>query len=50
MSSSNENEIGINDVTQEIHEHQLVVRFDYPRRQDRPQLGALNLRFYWDLA
>jgi hypothetical protein len=44
MSSSNEHEIELNDVTQEIHEQQLVVRFDYLRRQDEPQVGALILR------
>jgi len=44
MSSSNADEIGINDVTQEIHEQQLVVKFDYLGRQDGPQIGALILR------
>jgi hypothetical protein len=44
MSSSNENEIRINDVTQEIHEQQLVVRFDYLKRQDELQLGTLILQ------
>jgi hypothetical protein len=44
MSSSSGDEIGINDVTQEIHKQQLVVRFDYPRRQVGPQIGALILR------
>jgi hypothetical protein len=44
MSSSNVDEIGKDDVTQEIHEQQLVVRFDYPRRQDGPQIGPLILR------
>jgi len=32
MTSSRENEIGLNDITQEVHEQHLVVRFDYPRR------------------
>jgi hypothetical protein len=36
MSSSSENEIELNDVTQEIHEQELVIRFDYPRRQNEP--------------
>jgi hypothetical protein len=44
MSSSNENEIGVNDMTHETHEQQLVVRFDYPRRQIKPQIGALILQ------
>jgi hypothetical protein len=44
MSSSSENEIELNDIMQEIHEHQLVVKFDYPKRQDEPQVGALILR------
>jgi hypothetical protein len=44
MSSSSENEIELNDVTQEIHEQQLVVRFDYLRRRNEPQVGALILR------
>jgi hypothetical protein len=41
MSSSYENEIGMNDITQGIHEQQLVVKFDYSRRQDKLQVGAL---------
>jgi hypothetical protein len=44
MSSSNENEIELNDLTQEIHEQQLIVRFDYPRRRNEPQIGALILQ------
>ncbi len=44
MSSSNADEIGVDDVTQEIHEQQLVMTFDYSRRQDEPQIGALILR------
>ncbi len=44
MTSSRENEIGLNDITQEVHEQHLVVRFDYPRRQDELQVGALILR------
>jgi hypothetical protein len=43
MSSSSEDEIQLNDITREIHEQQLVVRFDYPRRHE-PQVGALILR------
>jgi hypothetical protein len=48
MSSSSVNEDGIDDVTHEIHEQQLVVIFDYPRRQDGLQIGAIFL--CWDLA
>jgi hypothetical protein len=44
MSSSSVDEIGKDDVTQEIHEQQLVVEFDYPRRQDGLQIGPLILR------
>jgi hypothetical protein len=43
MSSSSKDEIGIDDVTWEIHEQQLVVKFDYPRGQVGPQIGALML-------
>jgi hypothetical protein len=31
-------------VTQEIHEQWVVIRFDYPRGQDGPQIGAVILR------
>jgi hypothetical protein len=44
MSSSSGNEIGMNDITQEICEQQLVVRFDYPRRKNEPQVRALILQ------
>jgi hypothetical protein len=43
MSSSNEYEIGMNDLTQELHEQQLVNRFSYPRRKIGPQIGTLLL-------
>jgi hypothetical protein len=43
MLSFSEHEIKLSDVTQEIHEQQLVVRFDYLRRQDEPQVGILIL-------
>jgi hypothetical protein len=43
MSSSSESEIGVNDITKEIHEKQLLVRFDNLKRQDKPQLRALIL-------
>ncbi len=44
MSSSNESEIGMNDITQEIHEQQLVVKFDGLRMQDKLQIRALILQ------
>jgi hypothetical protein len=43
MSSSSVDEIRIDDVTQEIREQQLVVRFDYPRRHNGPQIRTLIL-------
>jgi len=43
MSSSSEYEIGMNDLTQELHEQQIVNGFDYPRKQIRPQIGYLVL-------
>jgi len=45
MSSSSANEVGIDEVMQEIHEQQIVIRFDYPRGQDGPQIGAVVMRF-----
>jgi hypothetical protein len=44
MSSSSESEIGVNDITKKIHEKQLVVKFDYLKRQDKLQLKALILQ------
>jgi len=29
-------EVGIDEVTQEIREQQIVIKFDYPRGQDGP--------------
>jgi hypothetical protein len=43
MSSFNVDEIGIDEVTQEVHEQQLVIRFDHQRRQDGPQIGVVIL-------
>ncbi len=40
MSSSNAYEV----VVDEVWEHQIVIRFDYPRRQDGPQTRAMILR------
>jgi hypothetical protein len=41
MSSSSTEEIGIDDVTQEILEQLLVVKFNYPRRRDGLQIRTL---------
>jgi hypothetical protein len=43
MSSSSADEVGTNEVTQEIREQRILTRFDYPRRQDGPQIGAVIL-------
>jgi hypothetical protein len=40
MSSSSADE-----VTQEIREQRIVIRFDYLRGRDGPQIGAVILRF-----
>jgi hypothetical protein len=40
MSSSSADEI-----TREIREQRIVIRFDYPRGQDEPQIGMLILHF-----
>jgi hypothetical protein len=45
MSSSNVDEVGTDEVTQEIREQQIVIRFDYPSGQDGPQIRAIILRF-----
>jgi hypothetical protein len=45
MSSSSTDEVGIDEVTQEIREQRIVIRFDYPRGQDGPQIGAVILCF-----
>jgi len=44
MSSSSAYEVGIDEVIQEIHEQRILARFDYPRKQDGPQIGAIILR------
>jgi hypothetical protein len=44
MSSFSTDEVAEDEVTQEIWEQQIVIRFDYPRRQDGPQIGAVLLR------
>jgi hypothetical protein len=43
MSSSNADDVGIDEVMQEIHEQRIVIRFYYPRRQDGPRIGAVIL-------
>jgi hypothetical protein len=45
MSSSSAYEVGVEELTQEIREQRIVIRFDYPRGQDGPQRGAVVLRF-----
>jgi hypothetical protein len=45
MSSSSAKEVGIEELTQEIREQRIVIRFDYPRGQDGPQRRAVVLRF-----
>jgi hypothetical protein len=45
MSSSSADEVGTDEITQEIREQRIVIRFDYPRGQDGPQIGAVILRF-----
>jgi hypothetical protein len=45
MSSSNVDEVGVEELTQHIHEQRIVLRFDYLRGQDGPQRGAVILRF-----
>jgi hypothetical protein len=45
MSSSSGEEVPVEEVTQEVHEQQLVERFDFYTMQNRPQRGAIILRF-----
>jgi hypothetical protein len=45
MSSSKGKEVPVEQVTQEILEQRLVRRFDFLSVQDRPQRGAVILRF-----
>jgi hypothetical protein len=45
MFSSSAEEVGIEEVTQEIREQRVVIRFDYLRGQDGPQKGAVVLWF-----
>jgi len=45
MSSSSDEGIPVEQVTQEIREQQLVGRFDFLTIQNRPQRGAVILRF-----
>jgi hypothetical protein len=45
MSSSNVDEVGREELTQEIREQRIVNRFDYLSTQGGPQRGAVVLRF-----
>jgi hypothetical protein len=36
MSSFSVDEVGIDEVTQEICEQHTIIKFDYPRRRDGP--------------
>jgi hypothetical protein len=45
MSSSSVDEVGTDEVKHEICEQLIVIRFNYPRGQDGPQIGAIILRF-----
>jgi hypothetical protein len=45
MSSSSGEGVPVEQVTQEIHETQLVNKFDFFAIQNRPQRGAMILRF-----
>jgi len=44
MSSPSANEVGVEELTQEIHEQRIVNRFDYLTTQGGPQRGAIVLR------
>jgi len=45
MSSSSADEVGVEKLTQHIHEQRIVLRFNYPRGQDGPQRGVVILHF-----
>jgi hypothetical protein len=45
MSSSSGEEVPVEEVTQKIHEQQLVNKFDFFIVQNGPQRGAIILRF-----
>jgi hypothetical protein len=45
MSSSSAEEIGVEELTQEIREQQLVNRFDFLTEQNGPHRGVVILRF-----
>jgi len=44
MSTPSADEVGVEELTQAIHEQQLVNRFDYLTTQDGPQKGVVVLR------
>jgi hypothetical protein len=45
MSLSSADEVGTHELTQEIREQRIVIRFNYPRGQDGPPIRAIILRF-----
>jgi hypothetical protein len=45
MSSSSADEVGTDEIMQEIREQRIVIRFDYPKGQDGPQIGTIILCF-----
>jgi len=45
MSSSGVNEVGEEELTQDVREQRIVNRFDYLTTQGGPQRGAVVLRF-----
>jgi hypothetical protein len=45
MSSSSAEEVGIEELTQEIREQRIIIGFNYPRGQDGPQRGVVVLHF-----
>jgi hypothetical protein len=45
MSLSIADEVGVEELTQEIREQRIVNRFDFLTRQTGPQRGAVVLRF-----
>jgi len=45
MSSSGTDEVGKEQLTQDVHEQRIINRFDYWTTKGRPQRGAIVLRF-----
>jgi hypothetical protein len=44
MSAPSADGVGVEEITQEVHEQQIVNRFDYLTSQGGPQRGAMVLR------